>query len=97
MAMEIEIACEFADTDRTDEVGWRKREGDDQNLHIGLAAAERIRGAPATGSIDGKRNRRRVSKYTIADFDVGSIVCRHGRSQFRQAPTFLVPRMTTER
>src|SRR6266550_856975 len=97
MAMEMEIACEFADTDRTDEVGWRKREGNDQNLHVGFAAAERIRGASATGSIDGKRSRSRVSRCTTADFDLGSIVGRRSRSQFRQAPTFLVPRMTTER
>ncbi len=33
IAMTIQIAPEFADTDRTDDVGRRKRKGDDQYLH----------------------------------------------------------------
>jgi len=68
MSAKIEITGEFAGANRTDAIGWRKPEGDNQDLHLTFTIAKasdapatqpyRSESAPIDAAVPGKPGRR---------------------------------------
>jgi hypothetical protein len=81
MSAKIEITGEFAGANRTDAVGWRKPEGDNQDLHLTFAIAK-ASDAPATQPF-GRKARQPMRQLQASRGDVFALYYRDAQPVHR--------------